>query len=164
MGIVTDQENRRVSLIFPAAGEQRVYAIDNAPLTRVHYPVGEKVSDADGVTITIEQLDIEDGRIIYVGPNSDGRQTRIDEMELDSAAQFSKPQERLFAGQIDSNSHFELRVDTLVQPNPDGGLGYSTLTVVEVPLGLTVPAGSQIDVDELGAPNQGRVWGYLADA
>jgi ATP-dependent helicase HepA len=37
----------------------------------------------------------------------------LPESELDSFVQFSKPQERLFAGQVDGNRAFQLRLETL---------------------------------------------------
>ena len=33
LGIVMDTANRRVTVSFPAVGERRTYAIDNAPLS-----------------------------------------------------------------------------------------------------------------------------------
>ncbi|MEH6466009.1 MAG: hypothetical protein V7722_00145, partial [Porticoccus sp.] len=35
LGIVVEYSNRRVTLSFPAASEQRTYASDSAPLSRV---------------------------------------------------------------------------------------------------------------------------------
>ena len=35
LGVVISASHRRVELRFPAAGENRVYAVDNAPLSRV---------------------------------------------------------------------------------------------------------------------------------
>ena len=51
----------------------------------------------------------------------------LPELDLDSFVQFSKPQERLFAGQIDQNRALQLRVDTLryyrqLQESPVSGL------------------------------------------
>ncbi|MGV6807376.1 MAG: hypothetical protein ACWA5K_05690, partial [bacterium] len=43
LGIVVDTENRRVTLSFPAAAEQRVYASNNAPLSRVLFQAGDDI-------------------------------------------------------------------------------------------------------------------------
>ena len=113
LGIVEHNDSRRVSLSFPAAGEKRIYAVDNAPLSRVIYELDEAVATADGLRFTIEGRDSEHGRIVYQGIGPDGCPVQIDEIDLDSFVQFSRPQDRLFAGQIDTNSSFELRAETL---------------------------------------------------
>lgn len=113
LGIVIENESRRVTLSFPAAGERRVYAIDNAPLSRVIYDVGEVVTDADGLTIKIQQRHDNNGCIIYGGATADGEPAVIAELNLDSFVQFSRPLDRLFAGQIDKNNSFILRTETL---------------------------------------------------
>lgn len=113
LGIVIENENRRVTLSFPAAGERRVYATDNAPLSRVIYDIGEVITDADGLTIKIEQRHDNSGCIIYGGVTADGEPAIIAELNLDSFVQFSRPLDRLFAGQIDKNNSFILRTETL---------------------------------------------------
>lgn len=113
LGIVVEYEGRRVSLSFPASGEQRTYAEDNAPVSRVIYEIGDSVSDLDGNTLTITERHEEAGVIIYLGTNAEGIETQLHEIELDCFVQFSRPQDRLFAGQVDKNKRFELRYDTL---------------------------------------------------
>ncbi len=113
LGIVEDNRGRLVTLTFPAAGEKRTYAIDNAPLSRVQYQVGEKVGDIDGQEMTITERHEHNGCFIYIGIDNENNTLTLPELELDSFVQFSKPQDRLFAGQIDKNSSFQLRVETL---------------------------------------------------
>ncbi len=113
LGIVIENQNRRVSLSFPAAGETRTYAMDNAPLSRVQYPVGESITSADGQQLIVTELSEKNGCILYLGQNKDGEPTELEEIDLDSFVRFSKPQDRMFAGQIEKNSRFELRVATL---------------------------------------------------
>ncbi len=44
LGIAIEVEGRRVTVLFPAAEERRVYAIDTSPLNRIRYtPAGEKI-------------------------------------------------------------------------------------------------------------------------
>ena len=69
--IVVDTANRRVTVSFPAVGERRTYAINNAPLSRVHYTVGEKVSNADGLKFTISEVIEQGGYLIYQGQEMD---------------------------------------------------------------------------------------------
>ncbi len=127
LGIVMDIANRRVTMSFPAVGERRTYAVDNTPLSRVHYEVGESVSNADGVSFTVSEVDEQGGYLIYRGLDEEGNQYNLEEIDLESFVQFSRPQDRLFAGQIDKNKSFSLRVETLqhqhrLQSSPSYGL------------------------------------------
>lgn len=115
LGVVMEFEGRRVTLSFPAAGEHRTYAIDNAPVTRVQYQVGDKVSNLDEIEICIDSLDEMDGLITYSGKTSDGEVLALCEIELDCFVHFSAPQDRLFAGQIDSLKRYKMRSQTLRQ-------------------------------------------------
>ena len=53
LGVVESSAERRVTLRFPAADEQRTYATDNAPLSRVEYAIGESVSTDQGLVFTV---------------------------------------------------------------------------------------------------------------
>ena len=127
LGIVLNVANRRVEMTFPAAGEKRTYAVDIAPLSRVHYEVGQQISNIEGDTILVTEVEEHNGCLIYLGTDENDQIIVLPELELDSFVQFSKPQERLFAGQIDKNRAFELRLDTLrhyreLQQSPVAGL------------------------------------------
>lgn len=119
LGIVLDIANRRLTLSFPAAGERRTYAMDNAPVSRVLYQVGEKVRHQDGTGIKITRIVEQQGCLLYHGlvfdkdKNLTKEELSIPEFELDSFVQFSTPRDRLFAGQIDKHTHFTLRYKTL---------------------------------------------------
>ncbi|MFC3117081.1 RNA polymerase-associated protein RapA [Cellvibrio fontiphilus] len=117
LGIVLDVSNRRLTLSFPAAGERRTYAMDNAPVSRVKYEVGEKVRHQDGTKIQITRIVEQAGCLMYVGLTKDDEEVAIPEFELDSFVQFSTPRDRLFAGQIDKHTHFTLRYQTLHYQN-----------------------------------------------
>jgi ATP-dependent helicase HepA len=117
LGIVLDVANRRLTLSFPAAGERRTYAMDNAPVSRVKYEVGEKVRHQDGTKIQITRIVEQSGCLMYVGLTKENEEVSIPEFELDSFVQFSTPRDRLFAGQIDRHTHFTLRYQTLHYQN-----------------------------------------------
>ncbi|UUA73461.1 RNA polymerase-associated protein RapA [Cellvibrio sp. QJXJ] len=117
LGIVLDVANRRLTLSFPAAGERRTYAMDNAPVSRVKYEVGEKVRHQDGTKIQITRIVEQAGCLMYIGLTKDDEEFAIPEFELDSFVQFSTPRDRLFAGQIDKHTHFTLRYQTLHYQN-----------------------------------------------
>ena len=113
LGVVMEFEGRRVTLSFPAAGEHRTYATDNAPVTRVQYQVGDKVSNLDEIEICIESLTEDEGLITYSGKTECGENLVLCEIELDCFVHFSAPQDRLFAGQIDSLKRYKMRSQTL---------------------------------------------------
>ena len=113
LGIVKEDSGRRVVLSFPAANEERTYAADNAPLSRVVYPVGDAVKTQDNVNFTITALHNLNHCVIYHGTDESGQEISIHELDLSSHVQFSQPQDRLFAGQIDKNRQFELRTEAL---------------------------------------------------
>ena len=115
LGIVVENTGRRVTVSFPAAGERRIYATDNAPLSRVVYNVGETIKSDEGVALEITQRHENNGCIIYEGMDKDGRLQILAELDLDSFVQFSRPLERMFAGQIDKNDSFLLRTESLQQ-------------------------------------------------
>jgi len=113
LGIVVERAHRRVTVTFPAIAEQRVYAIDNAPLSRVHYSEGDIIRRDDGVELTVTAIHEESGRLVYQASDDNGDEQSVDELDLDSFIQFSKPQDRLFSGQIDSPARSALRRETL---------------------------------------------------
>ena len=67
LGNVVRSANRRVELSFPAAEEKRTYATDIAPLSRVRYEVGQKVSNVDGTSMLITEVEEHNGCLIYLG-------------------------------------------------------------------------------------------------
>lgn len=113
LGIVKESSGRRVAVSFPAAAEERTYAVDNAPLSRVIYPVDDTVKTEAGVEFVITAQHELNGCIIYHGTDLNGDEVSIHELDLSSHVQFSQPQDRLFAGQIDKNRQFELRTEAL---------------------------------------------------
>ena len=88
LGLVTSVSNRRVEILFPAVEEERTYAIDNAPLSRVVYPVGEQVSNASGVKVTITAQQELNGYMIYQVEDTEGEVLVLEERDLDSAVHF----------------------------------------------------------------------------
>ena len=57
LGIVTDISGRRVTLGFPAADEERTYAMDNAPLSRIIFQMGEEIETFDGERLTVRAVE-----------------------------------------------------------------------------------------------------------
>lgn len=112
LGLVLEADFNRVTVLFLATGDKRVYARDNAPLTRVRFSPGDRVDSVDQVSLIVENVIEQDGLITYQGKNDAGETVEFDEIDLNHHIQFNKPQDRLFTGQIDPVSWFSLRYQT----------------------------------------------------
>jgi ATP-dependent helicase HepA len=112
LGTVLSVDNNRGTLLFIATGERRIYALDNAPLTRVRFAPGDRVESADGWSMRVESVEDRDGILAYVGRDANGKERRLEEIELSHFLRFNKPQERLLAGQVDPPTWFRLRIKT----------------------------------------------------
>ena len=112
LGIVTDISGRRVTLGFPAADEERTYAIDNAPLSRIVYQLGEEIETFGGEKYIVRAVEDIDGVLMYHADDGENIQP-ISEVKLAGTVNFSAPHQRLFAGQFERNGAFRLRVATL---------------------------------------------------
>jgi ATP-dependent helicase HepA len=124
LGTVLGTDHRTVTVFFPASGEQRVYARQSAPLTRVQFNAGDEVAAQEGWSLTIETVEEHDGLLTYIGRRDDGVLDVLPEGQLNDLIQLSRPTERLFTGQLDADKWFELRYETLQQLNR---LGHSEL-------------------------------------
>ncbi len=112
LGLVLEVEFNRVSMLFLACGEKRLYAADNAPLTRVRFAEGDTIESTENEFVVVEQVIEKAGLITYIGVNDEGQTVEVEEMELNHHIQFNKPHDRLFAGQVDPESWFLLRYET----------------------------------------------------
>ncbi|WP_249383961.1 RNA polymerase-associated protein RapA [Chitinivorax sp. B] len=112
LGVVIECDLRLVRIGFPASDETRVYARNNAPLTRVHFNAGDTVSTRFGWKISIQDVTESAGLLTYIGTRA-GKPVELPEGDLDHYLQFSQPQQRLFNGQLDREKWFYLRYETL---------------------------------------------------
>ncbi|MEO2280545.1 RNA polymerase-associated protein RapA [Pseudoalteromonas pernae] len=113
LGTVVALEGRQVNILFPASGESRVYAQAEAPVTRVLFNPGDVIRSADEWELTVSQVIEENGLYTYVGTRVDNDEpTELKETFLDHFIKFNKPQDRLFAGQIDRFDRYTLRYNT----------------------------------------------------
>ena len=110
LGTVLEAEHRRVTLVFPATGDTRIYAIESAPLTRVAFAPGDAVKSRDGWRLNVARVEEEGGLLGYLGTREDdGREALLIETDVDDLLQFATPRERLFAGLLDGQRWFALR-------------------------------------------------------
>ena len=112
LGLILDVEFNRVTVLFLACDEKRIYAMDNAPLTRVRFSVGDAIESVDEEKLTVLKVVEQEGILTYICKNEDDDTIELDEMELNHHSQFNKPQDRLFTGQTDPNAWFSLRYET----------------------------------------------------
>ena len=127
LGIVVDLEGRRVTLAFPAVDEERTYATENAPLTRLRFKAGDHISTIDNVEVVVTEVHEQQGLLVYVGTDHHDEQLTVSELELDAFVQLTTPQQRLLNGHFDKNEDFALRVATFLhsdrlQRSPARGL------------------------------------------
>ncbi|NOU13772.1 MAG: RNA polymerase-associated protein RapA [Methylococcaceae bacterium] len=115
LGLILEVSFNRVTVLFLASDERRMYAQDNAPLTRVRYSVGDVVESIDEEKITISSVVEQEGLLTYVGKTADGEELELEEIELNHHIQFNKPQDRLLIGQTDPSPWFLLRYQTWVR-------------------------------------------------
>ncbi|MNZ47862.1 RNA polymerase-associated protein RapA [compost metagenome] len=136
LGTVVAVEGRMVTLLFPATGENRMYAKEEAPVTRVSFNVGDQIATHEEWTMTVEEVQEKDGLLIYVGVRTDNEEpVALKEVFLSNFIKFNKPQDRLFAGQIDRMSRFTLRYEALINQhqrrrNPTRGLAGGKVSLI----------------------------------
>jgi ATP-dependent helicase HepA len=109
LGVIVEVESKTVTCFFPAAKVDRRYGSQTAPLRRIKFIEADEVKGQDGTTFIVESVTEDEGIVTYFG----GRNT-LPEAQLADTLSFSKPEERLFAGNIDSNEMFKLRYDVLL--------------------------------------------------
>ena len=122
LGIVMKADAARVEVFFPAAGEQRQYAVRSAPLRRVRFKEGDRLKLHSGEPFVVDRVEERAGLLVYI---AEGRE--VPEAHLSDTISFSSPEERLLAGQTEELYAFELRAEALRQraellQNPVRGL------------------------------------------
>lgn len=109
LGVIVEVEGKTVTCFFPAAKVDRRYGAQTAPLRRIKFSQGDEVKGQNGEVFIVEEVTEDDGLVTYTGSGS-----TLMETHLADTLSFSKPEERLFAGNIDSNELFRLRYDVLL--------------------------------------------------
>lgn len=112
LGMVLAVEANRVTVLFLASNERRVYAQNNSPLTRVRFLPDDKIEIEGGNHLTVKSVTEEQGLLRYHALTEDGNIVLVDEMELSHHLQFNKPQDKLFIGQVELGRWFSLRYQT----------------------------------------------------
>jgi ATP-dependent helicase HepA len=114
LGTVVLIEARTITVLFPATGESRIYAAQSAPLTRVQFNVGDKVSSHEGWDLIVERVEESSGQLSYYGLRQDTQQqANLKETFIDHNFQLKQPEQRLLNGQFDDPKWFDLRLQCL---------------------------------------------------
>lgn len=109
LGTILSSADGRVVARFPACGEQRMYAIDSAPLRRVRFRVGDRITRDDGTTVEVAAVEEVAGLLTYRGADGEA----IPESRLSDTSGAHSPGDRLLAGQVDTSRVFDLRCEAL---------------------------------------------------
>lgn len=118
LGVLIDVDERSVSILFPKSDETRVYARNNAPLSRIVFNTNDELQDQEGTIWTVESVEDRNGVVRYhvVRTLEDGTEERkaLNETRVGATIQLSKPLDRLLASQIDYKEWYDLRIEALL--------------------------------------------------
>jgi ATP-dependent helicase HepA len=107
MGIVLKRDATRVEVFFPASNEHRQYAVRSAPLRRVRFKEGDRITLHTGERRSVSAVRSQGSLLVYeteLGP--------VEEAQLADFISFTSPEERLLGGQVDEPRLFDLRLET----------------------------------------------------
>ena len=108
LGVLLEEDHGKATILFTASAEKRIYSLKTAPILRVRFKAGDTVLIDGDDSITIDSVTEEEGIIIYHAGDR-----AVNEGELSDTICFSKPEERLLSGQVDSLRKFNLRAESL---------------------------------------------------
>jgi len=114
LGTVMAVEHRFVTLLFTATGDSRQYAIQDAPLTRIKFNIGDIIPSHEGWQLKVESINEENNLLTYHGTRQDnGEKASLKEVMIDHFIKFNNPHDRLMNGQVDRLDWYRLRRDCL---------------------------------------------------
>ena len=160
LGMITALNFRSVTLHFPASDETRIYAVAQAPLTRIALNKGEQLHHQAGWQGKVLDIQEMNGLLFYLVKNMQGEEIIVNEKELSPIISFSQAKDRLFSSQIDRSEHFALRYQTLLHQqaqfqSPLRGLRGNRAGLIPHQLHIAQEVGNRINprvllADEVG--------------
>lgn len=160
LGMITALDFRSVTLHFPATDETRIYAVAQAPLTRIVLNKGEQLHHQAGWQGEVLDVQEMNGLLFYLVKNAQGEEIIVNEKELSPIISFSQAKDRLFSSQIDRSEHFALRYQTLLHQqaqfqSPLRGLRGNRAGLIPHQLHIAQEVGNRINprvllADEVG--------------
>lgn len=106
LGRVVKTDARTVLFEFPAAGQQRIYRIQGAPVQRFQLQEGEQARSVKGEAFLVDSIEEQDGVLIYCGKGK-----RLSEADLHHRMNARRDNlfERIAENQSDPEKNFRLR-------------------------------------------------------
>ena len=160
LGMIIALNFRSVTLHFPASDETRIYAVAQAPLTRIALNKGEQLHHQAGWQGKVLDIQEMNGLLFYLVKNMQGEEIIVNEKELSPIISFSQAKDRLFSSQIDRSEHFALRYQTLLHQqaqfqSPLRGLRGNRAGLIPHQLHIAQEVGNRINprvllADEVG--------------
>lgn len=99
LGVLIDVDERSISILFPKSDETRVYARNNAPLSRIVFNVNDEVQDQEGAKWQVESIEDRNGVLRYnvmrTLANGEAERKALNETRIGAHIQLSKPLDRL---------------------------------------------------------------------
>ncbi len=109
LGRVLEENHRMVRIAFNAVEETRVFAKDNAPLTRLILSPGDALQHREGWSMKITAVETRGALLHYTGVTASGDTRQVAESELADEIRIDQPLDRLLNGQIDGVKMHRLR-------------------------------------------------------
>ena len=72
LGIILEAANRRVVIAFPAAEEERTYAADRAPLSRVQFQIGDTIDVPELPPMKVREVQEHNQCLVYFAEDAHG--------------------------------------------------------------------------------------------
>ncbi len=112
IGIVTQVDDRTVSLFFPSAEQLRNYAQASAPLTRLEFHPRDMVETEDGTHYKVLTSHEEEGLLFYEVESDTGEIKVMCESQVQGSSRMPEPLKRLIQGHFEHHKSFSMRLQT----------------------------------------------------
>ncbi|RUO57835.1 RNA polymerase-associated protein RapA [Pseudidiomarina insulisalsae] len=110
LGILTQVEGRMVTVLFPATGEVRQYASQQAPLARYRLLPDDRGQHAEGWWFRVTEVTEQGDVVSYDGLREDNEtQVKVPEAQLAAQVATQHPLTRILAGKTDRLDMYRLR-------------------------------------------------------
>src|SRR6218665_979796 len=82
LGVLVETDARSLTVLFPKSEETRVYARNNAPLSRIRFAIGDTVHDVAGNAFEVLGVTEQKGLLRYAVQNAHGETSDLNEARL----------------------------------------------------------------------------------
>ncbi|MCG8685394.1 MAG: SNF2-related protein [Desulfobacterales bacterium] len=108
LGFLISHDKRTIRIEFPGGNCNRQYSLSSAPVQRIIFKPGDRITTKDNQSFLVEQTHENNGLITYSGEGKEAH-----EKNLGPFMDVSMPQERLSAGLAGPSMLFDLRKEIL---------------------------------------------------